>query len=291
MTTILDEIEEYLPNAKRYSRYVAGSCVFHDDQTPSLLVYSDRYFCKGCNESGTTNKLLQLLKFGNYRTPKPQNNMVNLWGFSYDPQEFADYAHSLINSHPQYKKYLYSRKLTENSIQKLRIGYTTGHYIFPILGKHREVLGNVARADKVVQKYTNKRYRVPFEQDLLLYIPDHRLIENSTYIVCVFGIIDAVTLCQLGIPVMTYSIGKDIPAERFDKYRKPIYVIPDMGEEKSALKLAHSLGWRGKVILLDYPEGTKDCNEILENYGEKILKEMIEQSIDKIHNHVFVVGG
>jgi len=48
-----------------------------------------------------------------------------------------------------------------------------------------------------------------------------------------------------------------------DEYRKQIIILPDKGEEDTARKLASRLGWRGKVLVLDYPDGCKDPNDLL----------------------------
>jgi hypothetical protein len=41
-------------------------------------------------------------------------------------------------------------------------------------------------------------------------------------------------------------------------------IVPDEGEELSAIELQKHLGWRGRMVQLDYPIGKKDPNGFFE---------------------------
>jgi hypothetical protein len=75
----------------------------------------------------------------------------------------------------------------------------------------------------------------------------------------------------------------------FDKIRKKIYIIPD-GDGKDyhdAVKLATSLGWRGKLLTLDYPEGTKDCNDVYIRNGLDSLRTLVQNTIACDNKYTF----
>ena len=54
---------------------------------------------------------------------------------------------------------------------------------------------------------------------------------------------------------------------------KRIIFIPDREEEEAAQKFAKKLGWRGGVMRCNYPDGTKDVNDImLSQYKQNLLE-------------------
>ena len=55
----LDDIEEYAGRYTRYSNYLAMLCPWHDDDSPSMLVFDDGYNCRACGVHGTLEYLYQ----------------------------------------------------------------------------------------------------------------------------------------------------------------------------------------------------------------------------------------
>ena len=101
-----------------------------------------------------------------------------------------------------------------------------------------------------------------------MFVPDWILLNNKKInsIAVVYGMIDALVLSSLRIPVTTSTSGKlTFKAEWLKDYRKAIYVIPDKGEDKDAFRLASELGWRGRVIKLNYSGNIKDPAGYAEN--------------------------
>jgi hypothetical protein len=88
---------------------------------------------------------------------------------------------------------------------------------------------------------------------------------DKSFVFLPYGIIDKMTLCQLGFPAITWTAGKQIPASALDYIRKKIILVPDKGEEEYARQLASNLGWRGLICNLNYPETFKDPNDFLRN--------------------------
>jgi hypothetical protein len=84
-----------------------------------------------------------------------------------------------------------------------------------------------------------------------------------------------------GYAGITGLSGQKFEPSYLDRFRKPIYIIPDKGEEKSAIELQSSLGWRGYPLYLDYPEGTKDPNEVLVKYDVDTVSKLIETAKER----------
>jgi len=75
----------------------------------------------------------------------------------------------------------------------------------------------------------------------------------------VFGLIDALVVSRLRYPVVTATSGKDSFEPRWlNDWIGRICVIPDKGEEDSAIRLASRLGWRGEVLYLKYDKEVSD---------------------------------
>jgi hypothetical protein len=89
------------------------------------------------------------------------------------------------------------------------------------------------------------------------------MIKYSNKLFLVYGILDTVSLYQLGYASASTTTGKRIDPSAFDTIRKTIWIIPDDGEEIDAVWLSARLGWRGKVLKMVWPEGCKDINNLL----------------------------
>jgi hypothetical protein len=88
---------------------------------------------------------------------------------------------------------------------------------------------------------------------------------------------DALTLSELRLPVLTTTGGAtSFDPKWLEKYRKPIFVVPDLGEGPQAQDLASKLDWRARIKWLKYPDGYKDPNDYLRNgKGQDLMKELI----------------
>lgn len=280
--TILDEIADRI-SCQRYEGYLSTRCIFHDDHTPSLLIFPDWYHCLSCGARGKTSKLLATLD--GTVTKKSQSPLKpHLWGRieqDIDLDDIVYQAHQTLSKNPDKGYYLKQRGIWAQ-IDNLKLGFLEGWYIFPVLDSKKNTIGIVARAGPVAQEFYNIRYMTPKGQKPLLYVPNRKLLEATTKVVMVYGIIDAITLSMVGIPAITGTVGHNTPPEIFDEIRKKIYICPDGdgADEKSARELLPKLGWRGKLIFLEYPQGTKDCNELYCKYGKDVLLSTLKRSIE-----------
>jgi hypothetical protein len=117
----------------------------------------------------------------------------------------------------------------------------------------------------------------------MLYVPDWNSLYKS-YLGITFGMFDAITLCLAGFPAVTSTSGKDsFDPDWLDWWNGYIYIVPDLLEESSAHKLASKLGWRGRVVQLNYPDNCKDPNDWWQLNPEE-LKKAIYESVGNIPN-------
>jgi hypothetical protein len=247
--------------SQTYGHYFLTICPFHEDQDPSLMVFKDGWFrCLGCDRSGSWktlwNKLhgqpVQLMPERRIAWNTPRVDAEDLETLCYD-------AHDDLLQFPSLGWYLEIRGI-QDRIEVNELGYWDGWYTIPVKDRHGNFITAILRSAPHIQEATGLRYwchhtPVPF-------CPDWNLVERNDYLYVVYGAIDALVLADLRLPVMTSSAGKDsFRPEWLDDQRKEIIIIPDkpLNEVESAKTLAGKLGWRGRVRVLDYPEGLKDC--------------------------------
>lgn len=244
--------------AQDKGKYIIGLCPFHDDSSPSLLIYRDGWWrCLGCNKSGRWITLWNRTK--GIKSPVQSERAVR-WNVPITKDEsleqVAYQSHMDLENFPSFRWYLEMRGM-EGRIEPCELGYRDGWYTFPVFDIDRNLKTVVFRAAPHIQEVTGMRYWCNHEP--IPYVPDWRLYESGKFLVVVFGIFDALAISDLRLPVVTSTSGKDtFKADWLHLVRKPIYIIPDAGEDETAYRLANELGWRGKVIRLDYPKGCKD---------------------------------
>ena len=159
-------------------------------------------------------------------------------------------------------------------------GYLDGFYTFPIKNQYDEIQGIVARASPTIQT-KNNRYTVSKDCPEKLYVPNWRNVLKAEEIYVCYGTLDVWTLHMAGYDGVTGISGQELSAANLDRFRKRMYIIPDKGEEKSAIELQSRLGWRACPLYLNYPEGTKDLNGIQMKYSLDTMSHLIEQAKEK----------
>jgi len=279
----LDDIVEYLDNVHPYSGYISALCPFHSDENPSLLVNDDGFSCRACGAHGSLDYLYHKLTgfdtVSHIKIPTKPNRTTGLWKrwltrFG-DVQTVCRVAHNYVLKNPS--AYFKKRKI-DSMIQSCLLGYLEGFYLFPVLDKEHKIIGCTARASPTIQ---TKEVRYSVSPDCTaLYVPDWKQVLTSDYLIVVFGIFDALGLSICGFSVVTGITGASFNSELLDEFRKTIYVLPDLKEERQALELVSQLDWRGTPLYLDWPDNTKDCADIREQYNDKVLMEFIRKSIN-----------
>jgi hypothetical protein len=257
-----------------YGTYFSTRCVFHNDSGPSLLVFKDGWFkCLGCNKAGHWKTLWNKLQGQPVQVHAETRVMFTAPNGSSEylnDEELCYQAHMDLIKFPSLQWGMEMRGLGD-SVEIAEIGYHRGWYTIPVRDRDYNFQTVVFRAAPHVQEATGHRYWCHGKP--MMYVPDWKLLDNMPFVVVVFGMLDALTLNKFRYPVVTATSGKNqFCAEWLDEFRKPVYIIPDKGEEDTAHKLASNLGWRGKVIRLDYPDGIKDCNDYLIQGKDKLLQ-------------------
>lgn len=264
MTTVtFDSITSRLEKAVPYERYTMAVCVFHSDSDPSLMVFKDGWFnCLGCGRKGTWNTLWDKLNgrrvivtpepVTSYKPPIQDSNL----------EDTCYQAHTDLLQFQSLQWYLEMRGI-QDRIETNEIGYWKGWYTFPVRNEEGGFETAVLRAAPHVQEVSNIRYWC--KSSPTLYVPNWFRVTTSKYLFVVYGIMDALSLSSLGFPVVTSTAGNNtVNPKWFDRFRVPIYIIPDHGETQQAMDLASYLGWRSKIVNLSFPIGKKDVNGFLE---------------------------
>lgn len=278
----LDDIYELLDGVHKYSGYLMCICPFHDDTNPSCRVTERGYWCMSCSAHGSLPYLYSHL-FGKPMGPKAKrkwNPAARIWNTWLDRfgtvQKVTELAHNQLKENKIFQVYLERRKIS-TEINKLYLGYLDGYYIFPIKNQIGEIKGAVARASPSIQTKEN-RYTVSPDCEIKLYVPNWDKVKDTKNIFVCFGTLDSVSLDIAGYPSMTGLSGQELNSDNLTM-RKLHYLITDRGEERKGLKLSSRMGWRMKLLRLDYPDDCKDIQDIHVKCGIEKLKELIDKEI------------
>lgn len=261
--TILDDVAELLDYSKRYETYVTGLCPNpnHSDTRPSFFSYEDWSVCQSCGYKIPTSQLVAELSNDPRIRKKAKvfSNPFTIWLRQEPLPDIMKKAWKTIKKRPSI--YLENRGIPAKTQIELGIGYLDDWYTFPVMDKTKKLIGAVAR--KGEDNPSDAKYIVPAKQNPnWLYVPDWSRITNAKTIYLTFGILDAVSLYLYGVAAMSTLSGQRLQPEALNDFRKVIYIIPDHNEEASAHKLASQLGWRGHVLKVNWPDDTKDINDV-----------------------------
>jgi len=262
--------------------YILMKCVWHDDEKSSLLVYPDGWWhCLGeCQTSGPNEWLYaELLSSGSVRRPAadtPRGYSPRVPSEPDQQLEFVHTAHQTLKRNSSFRWYADQRGIG-GRVETCELGWHEGWLVIPAYSDKRDLVGIILRSGPQAQKMTGLRFTQPTGQRALMYCPDWSLMSRADMIYVVFGMIDALTLSELRLPVVTTTGGaKSFKAKWLEEWRKPIMVVPDAGEEPQAHHLLKNLGWRGRLKKLKYPKNYSDPNDYIRNSdGDALRKELI----------------
>lgn len=271
-----------LPRAQDKGKYIAAPCPFHNDNSPSLLIYRDGFFhclAASCSRSGTWKTLWNKISGQPIQVHSERSILYKspqgLWNFE-TREKLAYQAYINLTHIPSFQWYLEMRGL-EDAIDIHELGYHRGWYTIPVRDREYQFQNVVFRAAPHVQEAIGMRYWADGQPTM--FVPDWYLLGKEDYILVVFGMLDALTLNKFRYPVVTPTHGHVFKSEWLAGYRKPIYIIPDKGEERQVLRIIGEFGWRGKMVRLEYPEGLKDANDFLRTGRMDELQAQLSQVI------------
>ena len=263
--------------------YLLTNCPWHDDREASLLVYPDGWWvCLGeCATHGPNYKLYAELSSpgttARGRRDIPIGRPPYLPTTEEEQVEFVTKAHSVLTRNASFRWYPETRGI-EGRIEPCELGWHEGWLVLPVKSEDNEITGIIIRSGPQAEKLTGIRFSQPSGQRSMVYCPDWSLtLRDPGPLYIVFGMIDALTLSELRLPVLTTTGGaKSFDPKWLNKYSKKIMIIPDKGEESQAYELAAGLDWRGHVKLLAYPDGFKDPNDYaMAGKSDQLLRELI----------------
>lgn len=281
MTDEYDKITELLQDFDEVGRgYIHTYCVFHEDDKKSLMIYPDArgytpgFYCLSgeCNQKGSLTYLLRVLEGappvprGDEQKEKPPYLPSDLDKLS----ELASDAHLALLAEPERRHYLKQRGV-DAIIEPALLGWYKGWITVPIFHNKR-LSGLYARATPAEQERTGQRFTQPLGQRPMRYSPVDT-IAKPLYLV--FGMFDALALATLGLSVVTTSGGSaSFDADWVSDYRDTIVVVPDAsGDSHVASTLAAQLGWRGKIMRLEYDDDVHDPADFLAaGRGDELLE-------------------
>lgn len=263
-----------------HGHYFSCKCPFHDDTQPSLLVYKDGGWCMGCRKHYT----LQKLSGHAYHVPidvvaqyGPRLNWKVLGTNLTDLCRFRGHSKDTLQNSVHLLKELEDRGLSRHIINYDDLGYWDGWYVFPVCSlEYSQLTGFVLRASKAIQAKTGHRYATPPQQKDMLFFP-HIVSGYKVYVT--FGIFDAYAMALAGYQCVTGTRGQNLKAKLLkDSGIREFVLVPDKGEEAAAYNLQAQLGLSAKVLILPYPEGCKDPNDVLVKHGHAVLSNLILSS-------------
>lgn len=262
---------------RQYSNYFATFCPFDSHKTPALLVFDDGLAtCLSCNRTWTHKQIDR--KIGSHFVPQKFDTVSKVlprwrkWEEKYgDLEGIVYYAHQSLTKHRPFQKFFRERKI-DSYIDEGSLGYLDGWACFPIRDSNLSIVDVVVRS---IQKHSDIRYVVHpgMDSSRPIYCPDWEAVAQSSVVYVVYGIIDAISLHLAGLPVVTGVTGKSLPSELLRPLNKRFIIVPDAGEDREAHKLANELGMKARVKKIEYPEDTKDPDDVRRMFGnEKLLQ-------------------
>lgn len=278
MPNLFDSLLEKM-EGRKYQDYFSAFCPFDTHKAPALLVYKDGFICLSCHKTGTLQYLSK--KIGSHYIPSQRIDTVSrmlprwrTWEQKYgDLNGISHQAHKTLKALPHYQTYLKKRKIYDFADEG-HIGYLDGWITFPVFSPKHEILDIVVRS---VSRNNDTHYVVHPGMDNMrpLYVPSWESVNKADLIYVVYGIIDAISLHLAGLPVVTGVTGKSLHPDLLKPLRKNFIVVPDDGEEAEAHRLANQLGWRARVKEIDFPDGTKDTDDIRRIFGDTKLLQLL----------------
>lgn len=274
----IDDIKAVIPSALVYEHYLMARCLFHDDRHPSMLISTTRYSCKSCGASGSLKQLMKHINPSDPRLYEPVERREAIGAFPpYSNlsavKERLLQAHDRLVETERLNLYLKSRCLDDLTL-KYELGWWENWYTIPVRDRNYSIIGGVARASSIVEERFG-RFDIPIGQPPLLYVPDWTLWESAPHVFITYGMFDALSVAKLGFAVGTPTSGKDsMNPEWLSSVRKPIYIIPDRGEEQTAKNLITKLGFRGRILLLPYTDDYDDPNSFLCKAPQILIHEL-----------------
>lgn len=253
-----ENLQEFLSATQarpvRGGEYYLATCPFHDDRSPSLLIFpsENRYIClaAGCGKRGTLSDLILSPLSPPVSHPEPGGRRAIRLPTGHREMQAA---YLRLLQEPEALAYL-ARRGMDRVIERLPLGVWKDYIIIPI-----------TESFSAARRFRGKGPRFLYSEGSRAQC-QKLLGEIRIPVFIAFGIFDALSIYELGYSVLLHPKGcnlhaTDIPGDFF------YVVIPDRGEEANARRLAAEIEREkkaiiAKVVIPDYGDA-KDPNDLL----------------------------
>lgn len=275
---LLDEMDGH-----PYSNYFSTWCIWEEHQSPALLVFDDgRFNCLSCHKTGNLEYLERCIgrsgKIISQQYSKQHSKQPVVlpkwkrWSDSFGTlQGIADFAHRNLLAYSENQWYFKKRKI-DQFIAQGYFGMLEQWAVFPVLDQYKKVVDIVVRN---VRGNSTAKYVLSPNQERKLYVPNWERVLKSDTVYITYGLIDAWAFESIGYPCVTGVTGKSLQSCLLKPLNKHWIIVPDKGEEYEARKLKNELGWKGEILLINFPSGVKDPDGIRITLGNMGFSQLI----------------
>lgn len=257
-----------------------GCWVCGPEGTRGRTIYSLLKKVKASREHAV--EVLKYVKKGTYTEYRSTTETLTLpEGFT--PLYKASKTSIIVN---RYKRYLYSRGVTDYDILKYKIGYCTkGEYkdriIFPSYTRHGTLNFYVGKSiDKKTGTYSNP----DTGKDLIFY---ENMINWKKPVVICEGVFDAIAIKRNAIPLLGKYIGDQLKTRLIEEETPEVYIALDAGETKTAEKHHKELSRIGvKVRYVEVKkkdpgeEGFENMCNVIREAEELTFRKILELKLE-----------
>lgn len=290
---------------RKSGREYKGLCPFHGEKTPSFTIDPEKqlFYCHGCNEGGDIIKLHQMME--SYQSPfesledlaqKKDIPLSNVTDEGYQRRkEFQKKQKALIEKASQFASrkeasdYLLHRGITQESVNRFRIGYGEKNHslIIPLVDHRGLDIGYCERFIGKPPKGFTGKYRLPSENPDSPYYNEifkkteflfnehnaRKALKQEQYLLVFEGQMDAISADQIGFPAsvayMQSSLAKE-QAKRviqLSEQNTVIVLVPDrnkvgMASIENNFHLLRSMNPKCVIKVLLLPNEIKNGKEM-----------------------------
>lgn len=264
-------------------------CLWHQESTPSLLVYQDHLHCfgqcrehmdvvdfvawqKGLDVRSDFDRLVSIL-VDEYvemspvvREKRPKKRVKAI------PSEVARYYHGRLRDRRQF---FYDRGLTDQTIDLAQLGYDRHAFSIPVWSRSGDLVTLRFRRDDLAlgdeAPTLPKYWGMEGRNDALLYnLQAMDLVDVWGFVVICEGELDALRLYQEGLPAISAINGVNglddelvNQVREFDPPKVIVAYDQDDAGRINGIRVAQSFGMRGKVATWPKEWG-KDATDVLQ---------------------------
>lgn len=276
------DLADALSDIKWHGNYFSAWCPVDAHEKQALAVFEDSCWCFSCQKQFSFEYIYKLATFGDKKAPnivKRQNDNTRppwkTWLSEFESWEkFVQQAHETLMTFPFTGEYIFRRGISQTTIQRTKLGIIDNWVVFPCFDA--EGMLNDITVRNTAAKFFGVR---PHEQheSLSVFVPDWDRINKNNSVLVPFGMFDCLSLYEAGYAALTGISGKQLSASHLQSIQKQFVIIPDYNERDSAIKLIRQLGWKGKLLDIQWAkyDDCKDINDIHLKFGIEEVKKLI----------------